>query len=124
MLGGASPLKAFNLPLQALALTMNSAVQHGLCRTSPRYPAFHYDLDYAQLYAQNQFYANRGYVVLSINYRGGPGYGALLSLAINLSINHRGGPGYGTLLSLATNLSINYRAAQGDARHALPSLTG
>ena len=27
------------------------------------------------LYAQNQFFASRGYVVLSINYRGGPGYG-------------------------------------------------
>ena len=37
------------------------------------YAAFHYDECYAQLYSQNQYFAQLGFVVLSINYRGGPG---------------------------------------------------
>ena len=39
------------------------------------YAAFHYDEDYASLYTVNQFLANSVGPVLSINYRGGPGYG-------------------------------------------------
>ena len=30
---------------------------------------------YSYMYAENQYFANRGYVVLSVNYRGGTGYG-------------------------------------------------
>ena len=41
------------------------------------YLAFHYSLMYAQLYAGNQYLASQGYVVLSVNYRSGVGYGHL-----------------------------------------------
>lgn len=47
---------------------------HGGCQRQ-MYAAFHYAADYAGLYALNQFLAARGHVVLSVNYRGGPGYG-------------------------------------------------
>ena len=39
------------------------------------YAAMHYAGDYASLYTQNQFLVSRGFVVLSVNYRGGVGYG-------------------------------------------------
>ena len=37
------------------------------------YSAFHYCIDYAQLYALNQYFATNGFIVLSINYRMGVG---------------------------------------------------
>ena len=37
--------------------------------------AFHYALVYGLLHAQNQHLASQGFTVLSVNYRGGPGYG-------------------------------------------------
>lgn len=56
---------------------------HGGCQRQ-MYAAFHYDVDYAQYYALNQFLAAReGHVVLSINYRGGPGYGVAFRAANN-----------------------------------------
>eukprot|EP00463_Aulacantha_scolymantha_P005461 TRINITY_DN6819_c0_g1_i1.p1 TRINITY_DN6819_c0_g1~~TRINITY_DN6819_c0_g1_i1.p1 ORF type:complete len:154 (-),score=21.18 TRINITY_DN6819_c0_g1_i1:257-718(-) len=39
------------------------------------YGAFHYMDCYAQLYAMNQFFAMNGFVVFSVNYRMGIGYG-------------------------------------------------
>jgi dipeptidyl aminopeptidase/acylaminoacyl peptidase len=39
------------------------------------YAAWHYSNDYAQLYGLNQWLANKGFVVLSLNYRMGVGYG-------------------------------------------------
>lgn len=39
------------------------------------YCAFHYGIDYSQLYALNQYLASKGYIVLSVNYRMGVGYG-------------------------------------------------
>jgi len=39
------------------------------------YSAFHFLDDYAQSYAMNQYFASKGFVVLSINYRSGIGYG-------------------------------------------------
>jgi len=38
-------------------------------------PAWHYMAYYADAYAMNQYLASRGYVVLSVNYRSGIGYG-------------------------------------------------
>ena len=62
----ASPNGVTNLP--AVVFTHGGSMRQ-------MYAAFHYDLDYALLYAQNQYLASLGFVVLSINYRGGPGYG-------------------------------------------------
>eukprot|EP01047_Picozoa_sp_COSAG01_P012195 COSAG01_NODE_544_length_15682_cov_107.959379_7_plen_436_part_00 len=47
---------------------------HGGCQRQ-MYAAFHYSGCYAALYTQNQHLASLGFTVLSINYRGGPGYG-------------------------------------------------
>jgi len=38
-------------------------------------PAFHYSQYYSHAYALNQYFASQGYVVLSVNYRSGIGYG-------------------------------------------------
>ncbi|MGH8238486.1 MAG: prolyl oligopeptidase family serine peptidase [Steroidobacteraceae bacterium] len=39
------------------------------------YPAFHFSRYYANVYAANREFAQRGYAVLSVNYRSGTGYG-------------------------------------------------
>jgi dipeptidyl aminopeptidase/acylaminoacyl peptidase len=44
---------------------------------------FHYMFYYSNAYALNQYLANRGYVVLSVNYRSGIGYGLDFREAIN-----------------------------------------
>jgi dipeptidyl aminopeptidase/acylaminoacyl peptidase len=44
---------------------------------------FHYMDYYSNAYALNQYFANRGYVVLSVNYRSGIGYGLNFREAIN-----------------------------------------
>ena len=44
---------------------------------------FHYMYYYSNAYSMNQFLANRGYVVLSVNYRSGIGYGLNFREAIN-----------------------------------------
>ena len=46
---------------------------------------FNYGLYYSHAYALNQYFADRGYVVLSVNYRSGIGYG----------LGFRESPGYG-----------------------------
>ena len=38
-------------------------------------PAFHYMDYYSNAYAFNQYFASKGYIVLSVNYRSGIGYG-------------------------------------------------
>jgi len=65
---------------------------------SPRHPAivffhggsrrqmllgWHYNFYYSNAYAMNQFLASRGYVVLSVNYRSGIGYGLEFREALN-----------------------------------------
>ena len=44
------------------------------------YLAMHYSQCYAALYALNQYFAARGFVVLSVNYRSGVGYGRAFRL--------------------------------------------
>jgi dipeptidyl aminopeptidase/acylaminoacyl peptidase len=44
---------------------------------------FHYSQYYANAYALNQYFANQGYVVLSLNYRSGIGYGLDFREALN-----------------------------------------
>jgi dipeptidyl aminopeptidase/acylaminoacyl peptidase len=44
---------------------------------------WHYMYYYANAYAMNQYLANRGYVVLAINYRSGIGYGRAFREALN-----------------------------------------
>lgn len=44
---------------------------------------FHYMYYYSNAYAMNQFLASRGYVVLSVNYRSGIGYGLNFREALN-----------------------------------------
>jgi dipeptidyl aminopeptidase/acylaminoacyl peptidase len=39
------------------------------------FAGFHHGLYYSHAYALNQYFANKGYFVLSLNYRSGIGYG-------------------------------------------------
>lgn len=55
---------------------------HGGCQRQ-MYAAMHYAYDYASLYAQNQYLVSQGFVVLSVNYRGGVGYGVKFRAAAN-----------------------------------------
>ena len=55
-------------------------------------PGYHYFQFYHWAYAFNQYLAHKGYVVLSINYRGGVGYGRSFSNAPNT--NSRGNSEY------------------------------
>jgi len=44
---------------------------------------FHYSNYYSNAYALNQFFSNKGYIVLSLNYRSGIGYGLNFREAVN-----------------------------------------
>src|SRR5262249_20791017 len=44
---------------------------------------FHYMDFYHMFYAMNQYFTNQGYIVISVNYRGGIGYGASFRNAPN-----------------------------------------
>jgi dipeptidyl aminopeptidase/acylaminoacyl peptidase len=46
-------------------------------------PGYHYGLYYSNAYALNQYFAHQGYVVLSINFRSGIGYGLDFREALN-----------------------------------------
>ena len=63
---------------------------------------YHYRYVYHQFYAINQWLASRGYVVLSINYRGGVGYGRSFQSAPG--INLRGNSEYQDVLAGAKYL--------------------
>lgn len=63
---------------------------------------YHYRYVYHQFYAINQWLASRGYVVLSINYRGGVGYGRSFQNAPG--INLRGNSEYQDVLAGAQYL--------------------
>jgi dipeptidyl aminopeptidase/acylaminoacyl peptidase len=65
-------------------------------------PGYHYMQFYHWAYAINQWLANQGYVVLSINYRGGIGYGRSFRQAPNT--NARGNSEYQDVLAGAQYL--------------------
>jgi dipeptidyl aminopeptidase/acylaminoacyl peptidase len=44
---------------------------------------YHYDYFYNMAYGMNEYFANKGYVVISVNYRGGIGYGREFRMAAN-----------------------------------------
>ena len=44
---------------------------------------WHYNYYYRNSYAMNQYLANHGYIVMSVNYRSGIGYGMLFREALN-----------------------------------------
>ena len=44
---------------------------------------WHYNYYYRNAYAMNQYLANHGYIVLSVNYRSGIGYGMEFREALN-----------------------------------------
>jgi prolyl oligopeptidase PreP (S9A serine peptidase family) len=44
---------------------------------------FHYSQYYSNAYALNQYFASKGYVVMSLNYRSGIGYGLEFREALN-----------------------------------------
>jgi len=46
-------------------------------------PAFHYMQYYYNAYALNQYFASKGYIVMSVNYRSGIGYGLNFREALN-----------------------------------------
>lgn len=54
---------------------------------------------YAYMYAMNQYFASRGYVVLSVNYRGGTGYG--LNFRVPANFGPSGASEYNDILGAA-----------------------
>lgn len=46
-------------------------------------PAYHYSSYYSNAYSQNQYFVNKGYIVLVVNYRSGIGYGLNFREALN-----------------------------------------
>ena len=65
-------------------------------------PGFHYRGYYAKAYAMNQYLAGRGYVVLSVNFRAGIGYGRAFRQAANQG--PRGAAEYKDILAAAAYL--------------------
>jgi dipeptidyl aminopeptidase/acylaminoacyl peptidase len=57
---------------------------------------------YAYMYAENQYFANRGYVVLSVNYRGGTGYG--LDFRVPANFGPSGASEYNDIVGAANYL--------------------
>jgi dipeptidyl aminopeptidase/acylaminoacyl peptidase len=104
------PHDALIAPQQAIFSSADGVTLHGqlfLPKTAPRqrHPAivffhggsqrqmllgWHYMYYYNNAYAMNQYLASRGYVVLSVNYRSGIGYGMHFREALNY------GPGGGS----------------------------
>ena len=58
---------------------------------------------YSYMYAMNQYFASRGYVVLSVNYRGGTGYG--LNFRVPPNFGPAGASEYNDVLGAATFLA-------------------
>jgi len=67
--------------------------------TRQMYPAWHHSSYYHNCYAFNQYLAASGYVVLSVNYRCGIGYGAKFREAPNQG--PRGASEYQDILAAA-----------------------
>lgn len=62
---------------------------------------------YSYMYAENQWFANHGYVVLSVNYRGGTGYG--LDFRVPKNFGPSGSSEYNDIVGAA-----NYLKSRGD----------
>jgi dipeptidyl aminopeptidase/acylaminoacyl peptidase len=76
---------------------------------------FHYMYYYSNAYAMNQFLASLGYVVLSVNYRSGIGYGMLFREALNYGA--QGGSEYNDVMG--AGLYLKNRADVDPARIGL-----
>jgi dipeptidyl aminopeptidase/acylaminoacyl peptidase len=76
---------------------------------------FHYMYYYSNSYAMNQFLASQGYVVLSVNYRSGIGYGMPFREALNYGA--RGGSEYNDVVG--AGLYLKNRADVDPARIGL-----
>src|SRR5262249_16105626 len=59
---------------------------------------------YAYMYAMNQYFASRGYVVLSVNYRGGTGYG--LNFRVPPNFGPAGASEFNDILGAASFLKV------------------
>src|SRR5581483_267575 len=57
---------------------------------------------YSYMYAMNQYFASRGYVVLSVNYRGGTGYG--LDFRVPANFGPSGASEYNDIVGAANYL--------------------
>lgn len=95
------PSKEMVVPQQVIFPAADGMMIHGqlfLPKTPGKHPAivffhggsrrqmllgFHYMYYYSNAYAMNQYLANKGYVVLAVNYRSGIGYGLNFREAIN-----------------------------------------
>jgi dipeptidyl aminopeptidase/acylaminoacyl peptidase len=78
---------------------------------------FHYLYYYSNAYAMNQFLASQGYVVLSVNYRSGIGYGMQFREALNYGA--RGGSEYNDVVGAGL-----YLKNRGDVDPARVGLWG
>jgi dipeptidyl aminopeptidase/acylaminoacyl peptidase len=76
---------------------------------------FHYMYYYSNSYAMNQFFASQGYVVLSVNYRSGIGYGMPFREALNYGAD--GGSEYNDVVG--AGLYLKNRADVDPARIGL-----
>ena len=67
---------------------------------------WHYNYYYRNSYAMNQYLANHGYIVMSVNYRSGIGYGMLFREALNYGAT--GGSEFQDVLGAGLYMNISF----------------